>query len=47
MIAALRMAASGEKAETAKPMKVLGPGIFEIALRHLQRLWSSMRRGDG
>lgn len=34
MIAALRMAAGGEKAETAKPMKGLGPGIFEIALRH-------------
>ncbi len=34
MIAALRMAAGGEKAETAKPMKGLGSGIFEIALRH-------------
>lgn len=33
-IAALRMAAGGEKAESAKPMKGLGPGIFEIALRH-------------
>lgn len=28
------MAAGGEKADTAKPMKGLGPGIFEIALRH-------------
>ncbi len=34
MIAALRMAAGGEKAETAKPLKGLGSGIFEIALRH-------------
>jgi phage-related protein len=34
MIAALRMAAGGEKAETAKPMKGLGSGIFEIAVRH-------------
>ena len=33
VIAALRMAAGGEKAETAKPMKGLGPGIFEIAAR--------------
>lgn len=33
VIAALRMAAGGEKAETAKPMKGLGPGIFEIAVR--------------
>jgi phage-related protein len=34
VIAALRMAAGGEKAETAKSMKGLGSGIFEIALRH-------------
>ena len=34
IIAALRMAAGGEKAQTAKPMKGFGPGIFEIALRH-------------
>jgi phage-related protein len=33
MIAALRMATGGEKAETAKPMKRLGSGIFEIAVR--------------
>jgi phage-related protein len=34
MIAALRMAAGGEKTETAKPMKGFGSGIFEIALRY-------------
>jgi phage-related protein len=31
---ALRMAAQGEKADSAKPMKGLGAGVFEIALRH-------------
>ena len=31
---ALRMAAGGEKADTAKPLKGLGTSIFEIALRH-------------
>ena len=31
---ALRMAANGEKADTAKPLKGLGSGVFEIALRH-------------
>lgn len=34
VIAALRMAAGGEKAETAKAMKGLGSGVFEIAVRH-------------
>jgi phage-related protein len=34
MIVALRMAASGEKAEIARPMKGLGSGTFEIAVRH-------------
>jgi phage-related protein len=48
MIAALRMAAGGEKAETAEPMKGLGSGIFEIAVRHRgHALWSSIRYGDG
>ena len=31
---ALRMAANGEKADTTKPLKGLGSGVFEIALRH-------------
>jgi phage-related protein len=31
---ALRMAAQGEKADVAKPMKGLGAGVFEIAVRH-------------
>jgi len=31
---ALRIAARGEKADTAKPMKGLGAGVFEIAVRH-------------
>ena len=30
----LRAAAVGEKADTAKPMKGFGSGVFEIALRH-------------
>jgi phage-related protein len=34
VIGALRMAAVGEKAEIAKPMKGLGSGIFEIAARY-------------
>lgn len=31
---ALVIAANGKKAETAKPFKGVGPGVFEIALRH-------------
>jgi phage-related protein len=31
---ALRVAANGEKAVTAKPMKGFGAGVFEIAVRH-------------
>jgi phage-related protein len=31
---ALRIAAQGEKADAAKPMKGLGAGVFEIAVRH-------------
>ena len=34
MVRALRLAASGEKADTAKPMKGFGSGVFEIALRY-------------
>jgi phage-related protein len=32
MTTALRIAARGEKADKAKPMKGLGTGVFEIAL---------------
>jgi phage-related protein len=31
---ALRMAAQGEKADIAKPLKGIGAGVFEIAVRH-------------
>lgn len=31
---ALQIAARGQKADTAKPMKGLGSGVFEIALPH-------------
>ena len=31
---ALRIAAQGEKADTAKPLKGFGGGVFEIAVRH-------------
>jgi len=34
VVAALRFAAKGEKAETAKPMKGLGSGIYEIVVAH-------------
>ncbi len=34
IVAALRFAAKGEKAETAKPMKGLGSGIYEIVVVH-------------
>jgi phage-related protein len=34
VITALRMAARGEKADSAKPMKGLGAGVFEIAQRY-------------
>jgi phage-related protein len=34
MIAALRLAAHGEKADIAKPMKGLGPGTYELALTY-------------
>ena len=34
MIAALRLAAHGEKADIARPMKGVGAGIYEIALAH-------------
>ena len=34
MVRALRLAANGEKADTAKPMKGFVSGVFEIALRH-------------
>jgi len=33
-IIALRAAARGEKADTAKPLKGFGSGVFEIALRY-------------
>jgi phage-related protein len=31
---ALRLAARGEKADSAKPLKGFGAGVFEVALRH-------------
>lgn len=34
IVGALKIAAEGEKADIAKPMKGLGSGVFEIALRH-------------
>ncbi len=34
-LAALTIAAEGGKADVAKPMKGLGAGVFEIALRHV------------
>ncbi len=34
MLTALQIAAAGRKADIAKPMKGLGAGVMEIALRH-------------
>jgi phage-related protein len=34
IMTALTMAAEGEKADIAKPLKGLGSGVFEIALKH-------------
>jgi len=34
IVGALKIAAEGEKADIAKPMKGLGSGVFEIAFRH-------------
>jgi len=34
MTTALRIAARGEKADNAKPLKGLGTGVFEIALAY-------------
>ena len=33
-IRALKIAAEGQKADIAKPMKGLGAGVYEIVLRH-------------
>ena len=34
IVGALKIAAEGEKADIAKPMKGLGSGVFEIAFRY-------------
>ncbi len=36
---ALTIAAEGEKADIAKPLHGLGPGVLEIALRHRGDAW--------
>jgi len=36
---ALTIAAEGRKGDSAKPMKGLGPGVFEIALRYKSNAW--------
>lgn len=48
MVTALRLAAHGEKADTAKPMKALGAGVYEIALAYrgnAYRAVYTVRRG--
>ena len=37
--AALTIAAEGGKADIAKPLKGLGPGVFQIAIRHRTDAW--------
>ena len=39
MNAALTIAAQGGKADTAKPLKGLGPGVLEIAVRYRRDAW--------
>ena len=39
MNAALTIAAQGGKADTAKPLKGLGPGVLEIAVRYRRNAW--------
>lgn len=36
---ALTIAADGEKADNAKPLQGLGPGVLEISLRHRGDAW--------
>ena len=36
---ALTIAASGSKADVAKPLKGLGPGVMEIAVRYRTNAW--------
>ncbi len=38
-VAALTVAAEGGKADIAKPLKGLGPGVFQIAVRHRTGAW--------
>ena len=37
--AALTIAAEGSKADIAKPLKGLGPGVFQIAIRYRTDAW--------
>ena len=37
--AALTIAAEGGKADVAKPLKGVGPGVLEIAIRHRTDAW--------
>ncbi len=42
MVAALTIAAEGQKADTAKPMKGLDSGVIEIALRHQKNAYRAI-----
>ncbi len=42
MLAALEIAAAGRKADIAKPLKGLGSGVLEIALKHRGDAWRSV-----
>jgi len=39
VLRALTVAAEGQKADSAKPLQGLGPGVLEIALRHRGDAW--------
>ncbi len=42
MLAALEIAAAGRKADIAKPLKGMGSGVLEIALKHRGDAWRSV-----
>lgn len=42
MVNALRIAAKGEKADIAKPMKGLGAGVYEIAISYRKDAYRSV-----
>lgn len=42
ILTALEIAAAGRKADIAKPLKGLGSGVFEVALKHRGDAWRTV-----